>query len=96
MATLTGDAPRPHGLAPWWQRKRAERRALALAVLDLHERYGPAAYGIARNSALRAAAGAARRRFWRRVARRLRGWSLRRRLWGEGVRRHPTGFVGWH
>jgi hypothetical protein len=78
MAMLTGDAPRPLGLALWWQRKRAERGALALAVLDLHERYGPAAYGIARNSALRAGAGAARRRFWRRVARRLR-----RKSWGE-------------
>ena len=78
MATLTGDAPRPHGLALWWQRKRAERRAIALAARDMLERYGPAAYGIARNSALRAGAGAAHRRFWRRVARRLR-----RKSWGQ-------------
>ena len=78
MATLTRDAPAPYRLAHWWQRKRAERRALALAVRDLHERYGPAAHGIARNCALRAGVRSEPRRFWRRVARRLR-----RKSWGE-------------
>jgi hypothetical protein len=91
MATLTGDAPRPNGLALWWQRKRAERRAIALAALDMHERYGPAAYGIARNSALRAGAGAAHRRFWRRVARRIR-----RKSWGESRFWRLAGLVGSH
>jgi hypothetical protein len=67
----TGHARHPGGIARWWERRQAERRAIALAALDMHERYGAAAYGIARNSALRGA-GAQRRRFWRRVARRLR------------------------
>jgi hypothetical protein len=39
--------------------------------MDMRERYGAAAYGIAQNSA-RARGGPEHRRFWRRVARQLR------------------------
>lgn len=58
-------------LARWVQRRRARRRRIARAVWDLRERYGAAAYAIARNSA-RAPVGGESRRFWRQVARRLR------------------------
>jgi hypothetical protein len=68
----TGHAPGPQGLARWWEQRTAERRAIALTVLDMRERYGPAAYGIARNSALRGGGGAPYRRFWQAVAARLR------------------------
>jgi hypothetical protein len=67
----TGHAPGPQGPARWWERKTAERRAIALTVLDMRERYGPAAYVIARNSALRGG-GAPHRQFWQAVAAGLR------------------------
>jgi hypothetical protein len=54
----------------WWQSRRADRRRIAEAVLDLHERYGPAAAIVARNSA-RQRGGDRHARFWRSVARRL-------------------------
>lgn len=57
--------------ARWLRRRRAYRAQLAYAVWDLRERYGPAAYGIARSSA-RAGIGFERRRFWMKVAQRLR------------------------
>ena len=57
-------------LARWSRRRRAYRARLAHAAWDLHERYGPAAYGIARNSARRVAGF--ERRFWNKVAGRLR------------------------
>jgi hypothetical protein len=76
MATQTVDTPSPNGLLLWWWRKRARRRKIELAVIDLHERYGAAAYGIACNCALRGGA-AEYRRFWRQVARRLRADCLR-------------------
>jgi hypothetical protein len=49
----------------------AHRRQIKRSAIDLHERYGPAAYRLARNSA-RAGGGASYRRHWRAVARRLR------------------------
>ena len=55
----------------WLRRRRAYRAQLAHAVWDLRERYGPAAYGIARSSA-RQGGGFERRRFWLKVAERLR------------------------
>lgn len=55
----------------WLRRRRARRAQLAYAVWDLRERYGPAAYGIARSSA-RQIGGSERRRFWLKVAERLR------------------------
>jgi hypothetical protein len=58
-------------LARWSRRRRAYRAQLAYAVWDLRERYGPAAHGIARNSA-RQVVGFERRRFWNKVAGRLR------------------------
>jgi hypothetical protein len=66
----TGETRSPNRLTLWWWRRLARRRQLAHAAGDLHERYGPAAYAIARNSAGRGGAG--ERRFWRGVARRLR------------------------
>jgi hypothetical protein len=66
----TGETRSPNRLTLWWWRRLARRRQLAHAAGDLHERYGPAAYAIARNSARRG--GATERRFWRGVTRRLR------------------------
>lgn len=60
----------PGMLARWWRRRRADRRRIEFAVWDLRERYGDAAYSIARASA-RAPAGFERRKFWRKVADRL-------------------------
>lgn len=71
MAMQAGERQSPNGLALWWWRRIAQRRQVALAVVDMHDRYGAAAYGIARNSA-RAGGGASHRRFWKKVARRLR------------------------
>jgi hypothetical protein len=62
---------RPSLLRRLWQRRRSRRRQIDYAVWDLRERYGEAAYGIARNSA-RQPIGLERRRFWRKVAMRLR------------------------
>jgi hypothetical protein len=62
---------RPVWLTVWWARLIAHRREIELAAIDLHERYGFAAYRLARNAA-RARGGAAHRRHWRAVARRLR------------------------
>jgi hypothetical protein len=64
------------GLWHWWRRRRAYRAQLAFAVWDLRERYGPAAYAIARASA-RGVAGPDVRRFWSKVATRLRRGSQR-------------------
>ena len=58
-------------LLQWWQRRRAYRARLTFTVWDLRERYGPAAYAIARASA-RQVAGPDVRRFWAKVADRLR------------------------
>jgi hypothetical protein len=68
MTKESGEAP--NALTLWWWRRLARRRQIAAAVLDLHDRYGGAAHGIARNTARRGAYG--ERRFWRRVARKLR------------------------
>lgn len=56
----------------WRRAREARRRRLARAAWELRERYGAAAYGIARNSA-RQPVGLDQRRFWRDVARELRG-----------------------
>ena len=58
-------------LMRWRRRRRARRAQLAHAVWDLNERYGPAAHRIARSSA-RQVVGYERRRFWKKVAHRLR------------------------
>ena len=71
MAMHTGDPQRRSWLTLWWGRRFKYRRRIDVAVIDMRERYGAAAYGIARNSA-RASGGRGHRRFWRRVARRLR------------------------
>ena len=72
MAAARGISASLQGpLAQWLRRRRVYRRRLARAVWELEERYGPAAFGIALASA-RAPVGADGRRFWRRVARRLR------------------------
>ncbi len=57
-------------LQRWLRRRRAYRRRLAREAWDLRERYGAAAFGIARNSA-RAPVGFDGRRFWLQVAKRL-------------------------
>ena len=75
MGTQTGDLQGSNRLALWWGRRYAYRRQIELAVIDMHDRYGAAAYGIARNSA-RARGGAEHRRFWSSVARRLRRHAL--------------------
>jgi hypothetical protein len=71
-AAVRSEAParRPNRLVRWWRRRRAERRRVDHAVWDLRERYGAAACGIAQASA-RAGGGFERRRFWRKVARKL-------------------------
>lgn len=61
----------PVWLTVWWARLIAHRRRIELSAIDMHERYGAAAYRLACNSA-RAQGGAAHRRHWRAVARRLR------------------------
>jgi hypothetical protein len=71
MAMHTGDSQRPSWLALWRGRRFAYRCQVDVAVMDMRERYGAAAYGIARNSA-RARGGPEHRRFWRRVARQFR------------------------
>jgi hypothetical protein len=67
----TGDDRGLIRLRLWWARRLAHRRAIECAASDMLDRYGPAAFGIARNSARRGGEGY--RRFWRQVARRLRG-----------------------
>jgi hypothetical protein len=62
---------RPGLLARWLKRRRALQRNVDHAVWDLRERYGEAAHSIAMASA-RAPAGFIRRRFWRKVAARLK------------------------
>jgi hypothetical protein len=69
MAMQVGDIRSPNWLKLWWWRRLAHRREIELAVLDMRDRYGAAAAGIARNCARRG--GTEQRRFWRRVARRL-------------------------
>jgi hypothetical protein len=75
MGTHTGDRRSPNWLALWWGRRFEYRQQIELAVIDMYDRYGAAAYGIARNSAL-ACGGAEHRRFWSLVARRLRRHAL--------------------
>ena len=75
MGTQTGDRQSPNWLALWWGRRFEYRQQIELAVIDMYDRYGAAAYGIARNSA-RARGGAEHRRFWSLVARRLRRHAL--------------------
>lgn len=70
MTMQVGDARRPSWLMLWWWRRAAHRREIELAAVDLHERYGPAAYVIARNTAH--GGTAEYRRFWRQVARQLK------------------------
>jgi hypothetical protein len=65
-----GSKERPNRLRQWWLRRRADQSRIADAVLDLHERYGPAATIVARSSA-RQRGGHRHARFWRNVARRL-------------------------
>ena len=71
MTMQTGDQQAPNLLALWWWRILAHRRQIELAVIDMQDRYGAAAYGIACNSA-RARGGATHRRFWNRVAKKIR------------------------
>jgi hypothetical protein len=67
-----GGAPDRQGvLARWMRRRRAMQRNVDHAVWNLRERYGEAALRIADASA-RAPAGLMRRRFWRKVAARLK------------------------
>jgi hypothetical protein len=62
-----GRTREPGFLARWWRRRGAVRRQIDHAVWDLRERYGEAAYLIARSSA-RQPVGTQRREFWRKVA----------------------------
>jgi hypothetical protein len=66
-----GSKERANPLRQWWRSRCADQRRIADAVLDLHERYGPAAAVIARSSA-RQRGGYQHVRFWRNVARQLR------------------------
>lgn len=66
-----GSVRKPGWLARWWRRRQADRKRIDYAVWDLRERYGAAAYCIARASA-RAPVGHERRQFWSKVAKRLR------------------------
>ena len=75
MGMETADLQSPNWLALWWGRRFEYRQQIELAVIDMDDRYGAAAYGIARNSA-RARGGAEHRRFWSLVARRLRRHAL--------------------
>ena len=75
MGINTGDRQGLNWLALWWGRRFEYRQQIELAVIDMYDRYGAAAYGIARNSA-RARGGAEHRRFWSLVARRLRRHAL--------------------
>ena len=70
MTMQTRDARSPNWLALWWWRRLAHRRQIELAAADMHDRYGAAAYALARNSARQG--DAPYRRFWRTVARKLR------------------------
>jgi len=63
--------PKPGFLARWWRQRRARRRKVEHAVWDLRERYGEAAYTIARASSLQPV-GDESKRFWRKVASRLK------------------------
>jgi hypothetical protein len=72
MTTQAGAARNPIWFLLWWWRRLAHRRQVELVAIDLHDRYGWAAYGIARNS--RRSGVPNDRRFWRLVARRL--WRL--------------------
>ena len=75
MGTQAGDRQSSNWLALWWGRRFEYRQQIELAVIDMYDRYGAAAYGIARNSA-RARGGPEHRRFWSLVARRLRRHAL--------------------
>ena len=75
MGTNSGDRQGLNGLALWWGRRFEYRQQIELAVIDMYDRYGAAAYSIAQNSA-RARGGAEHRRFWSRVVRRLRRYAL--------------------
>jgi hypothetical protein len=66
-----GEARRTNVLTRWLKRRKARQSRLAHAVWDLRERYGEAAHAIAQSSARRQA-GYGERRFWRKVAARLR------------------------
>ena len=84
MGIETGDRQAANWLAKWWGRRFEYRRKIKLAVRDLHDRYGAAAYGIARNSA-RARGGAEHQRFWSIVARRLRRHAWAQAIWGQSI-----------
>jgi hypothetical protein len=81
MAMHTGESQRSSWMALWRGRRFEYRRRIDVAVIDMRERYGAAAYGIARNSA-HARGGPEHRRFWRRVARQLRPGVSARLLMG--------------
>lgn len=71
MAMQAGDTRSPNWLVLWWGRRMAHRRQIELAVIDMYDRYGAAAHGIAHNSA-RACGSADHKRFWLQVAKTLR------------------------
>jgi hypothetical protein len=61
-----------HGVfGRWWRARRSNQRKIDFAVWDLRERYGDAAYSIACSSA-KQPVGYEKRRFWRKVAEKLR------------------------
>src|SRR5471032_1658301 len=66
----------------WRLRRRAARLEIARAAWELRERYGAAAHAIARNSA-RQPVGIERRKFWLKVAKRLRGGKPERQLMSQ-------------
>jgi len=74
MGAGTADVQGSSWLRPLGRRFRY-RRQIELAVIDMHDRYGAAAYAVAWNSAL-ARGGAEHHRFWSLVARRLRRHAL--------------------
>lgn len=71
-STTAPDGTRGQGLlARWWRGRQARRRKIDHAVWDLRERYGEAAYNIARASS-RQPVGNESKRFWRKVAGKLK------------------------
>src|SRR5258708_35582271 len=75
MGMNPGDRQSPNWLALWWGRRFEYRQQIELAVIDMCDRYGAAAYGIARNSA-RARGGAEHRRVVGLGGRRLRAEAI--------------------
>src|SRR5260221_7108904 len=95
MGINPGDRQSPNWLALWWGRRFEYRQQIELAVIDMYDRYGAAAYGIARNSA-RARGGAEHRRFWSLVAPRPRRpgpGQARLLVWGPAARIWQNPFI---